>query len=566
VCPSSDRSRPKGAAAVFLRAVCVAAAWLGLVDLAHAAETPRQLRATIAAGPRDVFEDVTLGAGIDFVHQFCHRRIANIVLSNGSGGAVLDYDGDGWMDIYLVNWGPLEGVTAPGFCAEREPNRLYRNRGDGTFEDVTDRAGLRGAGFSSAVTVGDYDNDGHPDIYIVNIGKNQLYRNRGNGTFEEVTDRAGVGDAQTGISAAFLDADGDGHLDLFVANYLTFDPSTVSEQNPGAYPGPLAYPGEANVLYRNRGDGTFEDVTRQSGLYAPGHRAMSVTAFDCDWDGDTDLYVSNDDTPNALWLNDGKGHFRDVALEAGVAFNSIGEAPGSMNAAMGDLDNDGLIDIFVTRLGYGSFYLRRPQGHYDDRMWASGLGRITQPYVGWGGVLLDFNNNGRRDIFVANGDAFTLEGTLPLLLENLGSERFADAAATGGRVFQQRLNGRGSAVLDYDNDGRQDLLVTVLADRPLLLRNRDASGHQWLALDLEGTRSNRDGYGALVTLTAGDRTWKAEAMCNTGFLMQSDPRVHFGLGTARRVDALEVRWPSGTVQRLTDQPVNRILKIREPRD
>ncbi len=537
-----------------------------MVDLAHAAETPRQPRAAIAAGPRDVFEDVTLGAGIDFVHQFCHRRIANIVLSNGSGGAVLDYNGDGWMDIYLVNWGPLEGVTAPGYCAEREPNRLYRNRGDGTFEDVTDQAGLRGAGFSSAVTVGDYDNDGHPDIYIVNIGKNQLFRNRGDGTFEEVTDRAGVGNAQTGISAAFLDADRDGHLDLFVANYLTFDPSTVSEQNPGAYPGPLAYPGEANVLYRNRGDGTFEDVTRKSGLYAPGHRAMSVTVFDCDWDGDTDLYLSNDDTPNALWLNDGKGNFRDVALESGVAFNSIGEAPGSMNAAMGDLDNDGLIDIFVTRLGYGSFYLRRPQGHYDDRMWASGLGKITQPYVGWGGVLLDFNNNGRRDIFVANGDAFTLEGTLPLLLENLGNAQFANAASTGGRMFQQRINGRGSAVLDYDNDGRQDLLVTVLADRPLLLRNRDASGHQWLALDLEGTRSNRDGYGALVTLTAGDRTWKAEAMCNTGFLVQSDPRVHFGLGTARRVDAIEIRWPGGTVQRLTDQPVNRILKIREPRD
>lgn len=564
--PKADQVRVWNIAAAFLSMAFLVAAWFGQTGFARAADTPRQPRSTIPADPRDTFEDVTLSAGIDFVHQFCHRRIANIVLSNGSGGAVLDYDSDGWMDLYFLNWGPLDGVTAPGYCAEREPNRLYRNRGDGTFEDVTRKAGLAGAGFSSAVTVGDYNNDGHPDLYIVNIGKNQLFRNRGDGTFEEVTDHAGVGDAQTGISAAFLDADRDGHLDLFVANYLTFDPSTVSEQNPGAYPGPLAYPGEANVFYRNRGDGTFEDVTRQSGLYAPGHRAMSVTAFDCDWDGDTDLYVSNDDTPNALWLNDGKGNFREVGLEAGVAFNSIGEAPGSMNAAMGDLDNDGLMDIFVTRLGYGSLYLRRPQGHYDDRMWASGLGRLTQPYVGWGGVLLDFNNNGHRDIFIANGDAFTLEGTLALLLENLGNAQFTNAATWGGRVFHESINGRGSAVVDYNNDGKPDLLVTVLADRPILLLNRDDSGHHWLTLDLEGTRANRDGYGALITLTAGTRTWKAEAMCNTGFLMQSDPRVHFGLGNARRVDAIEIRWPSGKVQRLADQPVDRILKIREPQD
>jgi hypothetical protein len=210
--------------------------------------------------------------------------------------------------------------------------------------------------------------------------------------------------------------------------------------------------------------------------------------------------------------------------------------------------------------------LRRPKGHYDDRMWASGLGRLTQRYVGWGGVLVDFNNDGLRDIFVANGDAFTLEGTLPLLLKNLGNAQFTNALANGGRVFREKINGRGSAVLDYNNDGRTDLLVTVLADRPVLLSNRDASAHHWITLDLEGTRGNRDGYGALITLTAGDGTWKAEAMCNTGFLMQSDPRVHFGLGDASRVDSIEIRWPNGKVQRLEDQAVDRILKIREPQD
>ncbi|HSA03046.1 MAG TPA: VCBS repeat-containing protein, partial [Candidatus Paceibacterota bacterium] len=308
--------------------------------------TPPVSHPPVMAGPADLFEDVSHRAGLVFHHQFCHQRIANILLSNGSGGAILDYDQDGWMDAYLVNWGPLKGVTSPQDGSQREPNRLFRNRGNGTFEDVTHKAGVTGAGYSSAATAGDYDNDGHTDLYVVNIGRNQLFRNRGDGTFEEVTDRAGVGDMGTGIGAAFLDADRDGRLDLFVANYLTFDPSTVSEQNPGAYPGPLAYPGEANHLYRNRGDGTFEDVTRAAGLYAPGHRAMSVSVFDCDWDGDVDIYVSNDDTPNALWLNDGKGHFRDAAIDLGVAFNSIGEAPGSMNASIGDCNGDGLPDLF----------------------------------------------------------------------------------------------------------------------------------------------------------------------------------------------------------------------------
>ncbi len=545
---------------------CLGAALIAGASIFAAGSERLGARQPVPAGPGDLFEDVTVRSGIDFVHQFCQRRITNILLSNGSGGAVLDYDHDGWMDIYLVNWGPLEGVTAPGYCTNREPNRLYRNRSDGTFEDVTAKAGLEGAGYSSAVTIGDYDNDGHVDIYVANIGKNQLFHNRGDGTFQDVTDRAGVGDGRTGISAAFLDADRDGNLDLFVANYLAFDPGTISEQNPGAYPGPLAYPGEANVFYHNKGDGTFEDVTRQAGIQSAGNRAMSVVPFDCDWDGDTDLYVSNDDTPNALWINDGKGHFHDVALEAGVAFNSIGEAPGSMNAAIGDVNNDGLMDLFITRLGYGSLYLRRAQGNYDDRMWASGLGRLTQQYVGWGGVFLDFDNDGDRDIYIANGDAFKLEGTRSLLLENIGQAQFTNAAAKAGAIFRQPINGRGSAVLDYDNDGRQDLLVTVLANRPVLLRNRDPSNHHWLTLALEGTRSNRDGYGSLITLTAGDHTWKCEALCPVGFLMQADSRVHFGLGDVRQVDSVEIRWPSGKVQWLTRPAVDRILKVQEPRD
>ena len=546
---------------------CLAAlAFAATLPLARADEVtghPRPPTPPVAPGASDLFEDVTQKAGLRFVPQFGHRRIANIILSNGAGGAVLDFDQDGWMDIFLVNSGPLEGVTSRDFKAAREPNRLYRNRGDGTFEDVTDKAGLAGQGFATAAAAGDFDNDGFPDLYVVTIGRSQLFRNRGNGTFEDVTARAGVGHVGTGVSAAFLDADGDGRLDLFLANYLTFDPSTVSEQNPGAYPGPLAYPGEANVLYRNRGDGTFEDVTAAAGLHAPGHRAMSVAVFDCDRDGDPDIYVCNDDTPNALWLNDGKGHFKEIGIEAGVAFNAIGEAPGSMNAALADFNGDGWMDLFITRLGYGSLYVRGGPGRYDDRMWASGLGRLTQKAVGWGGVTIDFDNNGAADLFVANGDAFTLEGTPAFLLENRGDGRFVDASARGGAFFQRPVNGRGAAVLDFDNDGRLDLLITALADRPFLLRNRTPRPGHWLKLALEG-RTQRDGLGALLTVTAGAKTWQTESLAPTGFLLQGDPRVHLGLGDATRVDTLRIRWPGGRMQELKDVAADQVLTVREP--
>ncbi len=546
-------------AALFLASV-VAGSASGTTPSVYA-RTPTP---AIPAQPGDLFEDVAPQAGLNFVHAFYHQRIANILLSNGAGGAVFDYDNDGWVDVYLVNWCPLDGVTAVPAGTPREPNRLFRNRGDGTFEDVTAKAGLAGTGYSSAATTGDFDNDGHSDLYVVNFGRNALYRNRGDGTFEDVTGRAGVGDAQTGISAVFFDADRDGWLDLYVVNYLTFKPAQESEQNPGAYPGPLAYPGEANVLYRNRGDGTFADVTRAAGLHAPGHRGMSVSAFDANRDGAIDLYVSNDDTPNQLWMNDGRGRFTDVGIEAGVAFNSIGEAPGSMNATIGDADRDGRPDLFVTRLGYGSLYQRTPQGIYEDRMWASGLGRLTQKYVGWGGEFIDFDNDADEDLVIANGDAFTLEGTLPLLLENRGDATFADAASAGGGFFRTKVNGRGTAILDYDNDGRQDVLITALADRVFLLRNQSSGANHWFKIRLEGTRSNRSGYGALLTLQAGDLTIEAEARSPTGFLMQGDPRPHFGLGARTRVDRLEIRWPSGQVQVLTDLSVDQILNVKEP--
>jgi enediyne biosynthesis protein E4 len=509
--------------------------------------------------------DVAESVGLDFVHQFVHERIANILLSNGSGGAVFDYDGDGWMDLFLVNWGPMEGVTRASGGTQREPNRLYRNQGDGTFADVTREAGLEGAGFGSAAVAGDYDNDGHVDLYVVNIGRNLLYRNRGDGTFEEVSAAAGVGDVGSGISAVWVDVDGDGWLDLFICNYLTYIPEAESEQNPGAYPGPLAYAGEIDVLYRNRGDGTFEDISEEAGIAGRRDRGMAVIAFDVNGDGAQDLYISNDDTPNVLWLNDGRGRFRDVALEWGVAYNAVGEAAGSMNATIGDATGNGFPDLFVTRLGYGSLYLRRPDGFYEDRMWHSGLGELTEPYVGWGGCFIDVDNSGDLDLFIANGSAFDLKpGSLPLLLKNNGRAQFTDAAVLGGAFFNRPLQGRGAAVLDYNNNGRLDLVVTALGGRVVLLENRASTAHHWIKLSLGGTRSNRDGYGALITIRAGGRTWQTQAICPTGFLLQGDKRVHVGLGDAGHVDEIRIRWPSGTVQVLTDIEVDQILQVREP--
>lgn len=526
------------------------------------AAPPTPASATAVAGG---FEDVTAAAGLNFVHQLADGRLSNIMESDGAGGAFLDFDNDGFLDVYLVNGGPAPAFSDAPPGTPRAPNRLFRNRGDGTFEDVTERAGVAGHGFGTTAAAADYDNDGHADLLVVNFDGLILYHNAGNGTFAEVTERAGLRSTQAGISATFLDADRDGYLDVFVANYLRYDPAVkVPPGTQTPYPGPLAYESEFNLLYRNRGDGTFEDVSVQSGIRIAGHRAMSVAALDFDRDGDQDLYVSNDGTPNLLLANDGQGRFLDVGLKAGASFNQFGAADGSMGAAVGDCNGDGFPDLFVTRFGNASLYVNSGQGYFEDRIQPSGILPVSSQYTGWGGNFLDFDNDGDLDLFIANGDAHFLRGMPALLLENRGDGSFLDASAKGGALTAQPRNARGSGAWDFDNDGRMEVLTSTLGDRAVLWRNASRTDAHWLTLKLTGSQGNRDGFGAHVQVTAGGRTWSAECRCPTSYVFQQDPRLHFGLATNRNVDRLEIRWPGGATQLLTNLVADQVLQITEP--
>ena len=510
--------------------------------------------------------DITEAAGISWRHSIGDDSLSNIVESTGAGCAFLDYDGDGNLDLYLVNgrFHPELSHARGRRLAGRLTNALYRNNGDGSFTDVTKAAGVGDRGYGMAVVAADYDNDGDTDLFVTNYGRDTLYRNEGNGTFTDATESAGIGDTRWTVGATFFDYDRDGRLDLYVGGYLLFDPDYRYYYAADAFPGPLSYPGQRDTLYRNLGDGTFEDVTKAAGVGSPDGRAMGIAACDIDNDGDEDLYVANDGMENYLYRNRGDGSFENVALDTGTAFGQNGEATSAMGPEFGDFDADGLIDIFVPDMGYGCLYRNTGKGWFEEKSARLGVAAVLGQYTSWSGNFLDIDNDGWLDIFVVNGDAHHLEPEEDTLLLNRSGAGFEDVSARTGSALRLKFVGRGSASGDFDNDGDLDLLVLNVNDRPRLLRNDLANSNHWLELRLIGTASNRDAVGARVRLTAGGHTQIRDVRTSSGYLSQSDPRLHFGLGPHAVVDRIEISWPSGTVQNLRKIAADRLLSITEP--
>ena len=512
------------------------------------------------------FREITRQAGINFLHSFGDGNLSNLIESVGGGDVVLDNDQDGYLDLYVSSGAFVEGVSKGQKPRGTPQNRLYRNLRDGTFEDVTDRAGVGHQALGLGMTVGDYDNDGYPDIYVSNYGSNVLYHNNGDGNFSNVTDRAGVGGNECSAGALWLDYDNDGLLDLFVGNYVQFDPEYKYFYTPDGFPGPLSYSGQADILYHNRGDGTFEDVTESMGIFNPAGRAMGVSAADYDGDGYVDIYVANDHMVNYLYHNDDGQKFRDVGVMAGVAFNQIGEATTSMAVDFADYDGDGLIDIFVSDDSYSSLYQNQGSGLFKDMSYPAGIAVASGQHVGWAAAFFDYDNDSDLDIFMVNGEIQHLYGQEDQLFENIGNGKFKDVSVQRGSYFQKELVGRGACFGDYDNDGDIDVFIVNLNDRGVLLRNEGGNQNNWLLVKLVGQMSNRDGIGAQVKVSVGGKEQVAQKKSSGGYLSQNDPRLHFGLGENTIADRIEVKWPSGKVQVLENIQGGQILTITEPLD
>ena len=442
-----------------------------------------------------VLVDITQKAGITFVHSIGDYKLSNIVESTGAGTAFFDYDGDGYLDIYFVNGSYLKEISHPRErkLAGKLRNALYRNNGNGTFTDVTIRTGVGDQGYGMACLWADYDNDGDTDLFITNYGPNVLYRNNGDGTFTDVTEKAGVGGGNLfSTGCTFLDYDGDGYLDLYVGNYLLYDPDYKNYFAAEAFPGPLSYKGQADILYRNRGDGTFEDVTRKAGIFMPQGRSMGIASCDLDNDGSMDIFVANDAMANYLYRNSGKGTFTDIALLSGTGFGENGEATSAMGPEFGDIDRDGLIDILVPDMDYSCLYRNTGKGFFVQMSAQSGIAAACGQYTSWSGNFFDYDNDGLLDIFISNGDSHHLEPEEDLLFRNMNGKQFQDVSTQTGEDFQAKFVGRGSAVGDFDNDGDLDILVLNLNDRPRLLRNDGGNRNYWLMVRLRGKQSNRD--------------------------------------------------------------------------
>ncbi len=519
------------------------------------------------------FLESTSQSGLDFRHRHGGMGRKFLIETMGSGGGFLDFDNDGWIDIYLVQSGSHQPQG-------REANQLYRNRADGTFERVRDAAGASDTGYGMGCTFADYDNDGWTDIYITNFGPNVLLRNRGNGTFEDVSQKSGTDDPRWSVSAAFADVNGDGWLDLYVANYLKFDYANhveCGDKDDPSYCHPDVYPAAPNSFYLNQGDGTFREASASQGLKplnpASG-KSLGVIFFDMEGDGDSDLYVANDSTANFLFENLGSGRFRDVSTFSGTAYNLDGKTEAGMGIAAGDINRDGRIDLVVTHLDFetNTLYLNEGAGFFTDHTDRTGLGGPSKSMVGFGVNLEDFDNDGDLDLFVANGHVIdniarenpSLSHAQPdQLFLNDGSGRFKEISSQAGGYFQRPTVSRGSAVGDIDNDGDLDLLISANNQPAALLKNQ--SGGSWIRFQLRGRHCNRDGIGAKVRVQAGDLRLQREVRSASSYAGQSDTRLHFGLGSLQKAEKVEVRWPCGKKQVMTALDANRLHRIQEPR-
>ena len=517
----------------------------------------------LPAEDENFYQDISRQVGIDFIHSIGDGHLSNLVESVGGGAVFLDYDQDGYIDLYMSN-----GTHIKGFSDEHKPdgkphNKLYRNLGNGTFADVTRKAGVGDMGYGMGMTVGDFDNDGYPDIYISNYGPNVLYHNQGNRTFSDVTAHAGVAGNECSVGAVWLDYDNDGFLDLYVGNYIDFDPEYGYFYAPDGFPGPMAYDAQPDVLYHNRGDGTFENVTESMGVFNPDGRAMGVGAADYDNDGFVDIFVSNDHMINYLYHNEGGKKFVDKGVMSGVAFNQIGEATISMSVDFADYNNDGLMDLFVSDDVYCSLYKNEGSGVFSEMSYKAGIAVACGQFVGWASSFFDYDNDGDVDIFKINGELKHWYGQEDQLFENIGGEKFLDVSVERGEYFEKELVGRGACFGDYDNDGDIDAYIVNLNDHGTFLRNNKGNQNNWLLIKLIGQTSNRDGIGARVIVSTGDLVQTAQKKSTNGYLSQNDPRMHFGLSDNEMVDRIEVIWPSGKVQVLENIQAGQILTIKE---
>jgi hypothetical protein len=528
----------------------------------------------ICPGSPIILHDVTRQTGITFKHTDGSSGLLYIVETTTAGLALFDYDNDGDVDIYFLSGAPLKGTK----YETPAKNTLYRNEGGWKFTDVTEKAGVGDSGYGMGVAVGDYDNDGDLDIYVNNHGPNVLYRNNGDGTFTDVTKLAHVENGfYTGAGVCFLDIDKDGDLDLYVSNYIEFSYDrhrTSTADGFTIYVGPGFFPPGPDTLYRNNGDGTFTDVSKSSGVAEHTSWGMGMVCGDYDNDGDTDIFVANDQAGNFLFENDGKGKFEELGLMSGIAYDIHGDEHGSMGAEFGDYDNDGRFDFYVTSYQgqLATLYRNLGDGLFEDVTRLTGAGGGTVPKVTWGCSFVDFDNDGDRDIFVACGhlldniELFDDKSTYlerNILLMNTGDGKFIDVSEESGDGMKVKLSSRGAGFDDLDNDGDIDVVILNSRREPTILRNDSPSKGHWLQIRLQGVKTNRAGIGARVKVVAGDLTLIDEVHSGRGYQSHYGMRLHFGLGNRERVDRVEVRWIGGGVDVFEDIAVDQLLTLTE---